>query len=51
MCAVQHGLWSLTHVLQGAGHFSHEDAPEQIVDAIKSWFVLSSRETESEKVS
>jgi pimeloyl-ACP methyl ester carboxylesterase len=26
-----------THILQGAGHFSQEDAPEQIVDAINSW--------------
>jgi hypothetical protein len=31
------------HILQGAGHFSQEDAPQQIVEAINSWPVLSSR--------
>jgi haloalkane dehalogenase len=29
-----------THVLLGAGHFSQEDAPEQIVSALCSWSVL-----------
>jgi pimeloyl-ACP methyl ester carboxylesterase len=29
-----------THILQGAGHFRQEDAPEQIVDAVGGRSVL-----------
>ena len=32
-----------TRILQGAGHFSQEDAPDQIVQAITSWSVLRER--------
>ncbi len=30
-------------ILQGAGHFSQEDAPDQIISAIRSWTVLKER--------
>jgi haloalkane dehalogenase len=33
-----------TRILHGAGHFSQEDAPEQIVDAMNNWSVINSRE-------
>ena len=36
--------WSFTYRHLIRGHFSQEDAPDQIVDAINRWSVLGPRE-------